>query len=370
MKQTVAISTFAGMLARQSGYTADFCERFVVEMFKTVADALKDSNEVTIKGLGRFSADEAGNVEFAPDPAFAADVNAPFECFEPEPLDDDITDYMLSSGEDDARAVVAEGDIDEESTDDVYESDKDDNIDNSEADNMAEVSEIPSETFSDTTICSIDESADGNTEPELASQMLLPENAELHEDIELTANDRADDEICTDEETKCPIKRRRPLWAFVCGVAVGAAIGAAATYITITPRAKSETNDQIRENEQEVADELGEISPAAPTDTIAIQPELDPAEKIEAGKTEKKDSVVYDTVTTTLAQLSRKHFGSYEFWVYIYEENRDVISNPDKVESGTRVRIPDVDKYDIDANDRNSINKALKKSQEISGHKK
>ena len=105
MKQTVAISTFAGMLARQSGYTADFCERFVAEMFKTVADTLKDSNEVSIKGLGKFSADEAGNVEFTPDHAFAADVNAPFECFEPEPLDDDITDDMLSEEDNDPTVV-------------------------------------------------------------------------------------------------------------------------------------------------------------------------------------------------------------------------------------------------------------------------
>lgn len=368
MKQTVAISTFAGMLARQSGYTADFCERFVVEMFKTVADALKDSNEVSIKGLGKFSADEAGNVEFTPDLAFAADVNAPFECFEPEPLDDDITDDMLSE-EDNDRTVVTEGDIDKESTDDVSESDKDDNIDNSEADNMAEASEMPTETFSDTTICPIDESVDDTIEPGLVSQMLSSENAEMHEDVELPANDGVDEAIL-DENTEYPAKRRRTLWAFVCGVAVGAIIGAAATYIAITPRAKSETNDQIRENEQEVADELGEISPVAPIDTIAVQPEVATAENTETEKTEKKDSVIYDTVTTTLAQLSRKHFGSYEFWVYIYEENRDVISNPDKVESGTRVRIPDVDKYDIDANDRNSINKALKKSQEISGHKK
>lgn len=370
MKQTVAISTFAGMLARQSGYTADFCERFVAEMFKTVADALKDSNKVTIKGLGRFSADEAGNVEFTPDPAFAADVNAPFECFEPEPLDDDITDDMLSSEEDNDRTVVTEEDIVEEPSETPTVSDDNSYVEDIEVDSTAETTEMPTETISDTTICPIDESVDDTIEPGLVSQMLSSENAEMHENDELTVNDGADDVICTDDETECSPKRRRPLWAFVCGMAVGAVIGATATYLAIAPRAKAETNDQIRENEQEVAEELGEISPAAPTDTIAIQQELDPTEQTEVEKNEKKDSVVYDTVTTTLAQLSRKHFGSYEFWVYIYEENRDVISNPDKVESGTRVRIPDVDKYDIDANDRNSINKALKKSQEISGHKK
>lgn len=369
MKQTVAISTFAGMLARQSGYTADFCERFVAEMFKTVADTLKDSNEVSIKGLGKFSADEAGNVEFTPDHAFAADVNAPFECFEPEPLDDDITDDMLSE-EDNDPTVVKEEDIVEEPSETPTVSDDDSYVEDIEVNSIAETTEIPVETFSDTTLCPNDESADETTDPELASKALLSENVEMHENDELTVNDGADDEICTDDETECSPKRRRPLWAFVCGMAVGAVIGATATYLAIDPRAKAETNEQIRENEQEVADELGEISPIAPIDTIAVQPEVATAENTETEKTEKKDSVVYDTVTTTLAQLSRKHFGSYEFWVYIYEENRDVISNPDKVESGTRVRIPDVDKYDIDDKDRNSINKALKKSQEISGHKK
>ena len=115
MKQTIAISAFAGMLARQSGYTSDFCEHFVLEMFKTVADALKESNEVTIKGLGQFSVDESGNVEFSPDPVFAADVNAPFDCFEPEPLDEDVTDEILSADEEnisyDSSAKAVENEL-------------------------------------------------------------------------------------------------------------------------------------------------------------------------------------------------------------------------------------------------------------------
>lgn len=95
MKQTVAISAFAVMLARQSGYTVDFCERFVIEMFKTVADALKESSSVSIKGLGKFTVDDSGNVKFLPDDSFAAEINAPFDCFEPESLDDSTTEEML-----------------------------------------------------------------------------------------------------------------------------------------------------------------------------------------------------------------------------------------------------------------------------------
>ena len=46
------------------------------------------------------------------------------------------------------------------------------------------------------------------------------------------------------------------------------------------------------------------------------------------------------------------------FWVYIYEENKDVIKNPNQVPIGTRLTIPSASKYDIDANNRTSVEKA------------
>ena len=55
---------------------------------------------------------------------------------------------------------------------------------------------------------------------------------------------------------------------------------------------------------------------------------------------------------------------------YIYEENKDVISDPDLVEPNTKVRIPNAAKYGIDANNRTSINNALNKSQEIARQRK
>ena len=63
-----------------------------------MTDELKDSNSVTIKGFGRFYVTETGNVEFSPDTNFAADVNAPFDCFEPEILADEITERQLLIG--------------------------------------------------------------------------------------------------------------------------------------------------------------------------------------------------------------------------------------------------------------------------------
>ena len=78
-------------------------------------------------------------------------------------------------------------------------------------------------------------------------------------------------------------------------------------------------------------------------------------------------AVITDTVTTqiVLSTLSDKYYGSPWFWVYIYEENKSFISDPDNVPPGTAVVIPPAEKYGIDANDPASLKKAQRRSWEI-----
>lgn len=59
-----------------------------------------------------------------------------------------------------------------------------------------------------------------------------------------------------------------------------------------------------------------------------------------------------------LTTLARKYFGHKAFWVYIYEENRGIIKNPNQVPIGTRVVIPDAAKYHIDAKNSRSVDEA------------
>lgn len=74
--------------------------------------------------------------------------------------------------------------------------------------------------------------------------------------------------------------------------------------------------------------------------------------------------VVIDTIRrgVFLTNMSYKHYGHKAFWVYIYEENRNVISNPDNVPVGTVITIPPAQKYGIDVNDTTAINVALEKA--------
>lgn len=61
----------------------------------------------------------------------------------------------------------------------------------------------------------------------------------------------------------------------------------------------------------------------------------------------------------TLRLLSLELFGDKAFWVYIYQENIDIIPNPNIVSSGLKLKIPDIDKYFIKKDDSESISKAI-----------
>ena len=74
------------------------------------------------------------------------------------------------------------------------------------------------------------------------------------------------------------------------------------------------------------------------------------------------DTITSKVVLTTLAE---KYYGSQWFWVYIYEENKDIITDPNNVRPGTAVVIPPAEKYGIDVNDRASLKKAQRRSWEL-----
>ena len=66
-----------------------------------------------------------------------------------------------------------------------------------------------------------------------------------------------------------------------------------------------------------------------------------------------------------LTNISLKYYGHKCFWVYVYEENKQIIANPNNVPIGTVIAIPQPQKYGIDANDTTAINVALQKASHI-----
>jgi hypothetical protein len=59
-----------------------------------------------------------------------------------------------------------------------------------------------------------------------------------------------------------------------------------------------------------------------------------------------------------LTLISRRYYGSKDFWVYIYEANKEKIPNPDQIAQGTLIRIPRLDARLIDVSNPRCLTKA------------
>lgn len=86
---------------------------------------------------------------------------------------------------------------------------------------------------------------------------------------------------------------------------------------------------------------------------ISAQPEKQYPESLTLGKGE------------TLRTIALDLFGNKEFWVYIYQENIHNINNPNVIPVGTELLIPDISKYDIDADNPQSIAIAKERGERI-----
>lgn len=107
------------------------------------------------------------------------------------------------------------------------------------------------------------------------------------------------------------------------------------------------------------------------TDKNAVLP-ADSLSNIQGSDSIAIDSQKLQPVTTikisygdTMRKLGLEHYGHKVFWVYIYEENKSVIKDPNNVPIGTELVIPPVSKYGIDANNTESIERAKKLEAEL-----
>ena len=89
--------------------------------------------------------------------------------------------------------------------------------------------------------------------------------------------------------------------------------------------------------------------PDVDTSTVAIteqdialvnDPTTDPEKPAE-------DTIRYDVISGNrfLTTMAREYYGHQDYWSYIYKENEANLHHPDKIRPGTRVIIPDFEKY-------------------------
>ena len=68
---------------------------------------------------------------------------------------------------------------------------------------------------------------------------------------------------------------------------------------------------------------------------------------------------------STLRQVALENYGDKVFWVYIYEHNKNIIKDPDKVPVGTVIQLPAASVYGIDPKNSYSVQRARQKQTQM-----
>ena len=387
MNSKITLVELARLMAESTSTTSRMCELFLRELFTTVSQALINGESVKIKGIGTFKVTPVkprksvnvttgdpmeikgyNKVTFTPDKKLAEAVNQPFAQFETVFINDAVSDEKLA--EIDARYPSAFNENNENPTPSAPSEVIEQNVSAPEPKPTPEPEPEPEPVV--------------EPEPPIASE---PE---------------PEPEPVADEE---PVGRRA-LAAF--GVPMGPEPEPEPIKQTPVASPQAVVPDSSPANEPDDEEEDNFYRPAPRN---AYTPTQEQISRYRAGKNRKwlwllpalllvgvlcwlftrgggkaddssenvipqadtvvaevaEPAVITDTVTTqiVLSTLSDKYYGSPWFWVYIYEENKSFISDPDNVPPGTAVVIPPAEKYGIDANDPASLKKAQRRSWEI-----
>lgn len=398
MNKKINFSELVELLAQQQNCPKREAENFLRELVNVMGDAISSGEVLRINGLGVFKpiwveARSSVNVQtgepyvipghfklsFTPTKSVREAVNEPFACFCVEELPDD------------APLLNAPNTVDEIDSDDVESV-------------VEEVVEPVAEEIPESLLQSIEVSADETTpvEPELEpvlpdtpssiaiptlevvedeSETTFPDEVAQHEqpeeehqttdEIEHEIDDATNEQQDADEEPDDTPKSdtssayRRGLWVGVAVTAIIAIIALFMMYAYFAHYNKPQAPDQEQvetAQEQDLLVDTTRQAPALP-DTLPV---VDTTATAIVTPVESQ-VIVTDTVRrgVFLTNVSFKHYGHKAFWVYIYEENKGIINNPDNVPVGTVITIPPAAKYGIDANDTTAVKVALAKADTI-----
>ena len=347
-------------LSHETDTSEALCQSFVKELFAIVAERLMDGESVTLKGVGRFDVD-GGEVRFVADPDTAAAINSAFDCFEAIELADDFDgDEPVAEDETpDAAEEEAATTADETAgTEDVADESPADGAEPEEKECQTDwLEECEADSEEEKEECTAEADADDET---VAEETAEEETEETAEEAEETVEEEYDDE---------PQPKRggcRFAWGFLAGF-VTAAVVAAVAWVCLFGVVKKPLSQPAV-----IADDTAKVAAADSDSTAAVEkPQEQSEEKTAEPEKESKKAEQTFKVTNTayLSNISRKFYGHYAFWVYIYLDNKDIITDPDNLPVGAKLRIPAPEKYGIDKNNPESIRRAEIKALEIKNGK-
>lgn len=361
MNTILPLNRMAEILAVRVGIDTTTAENFIVRFFETIEAGLVSGETVTIKGFGTFRCED-DVVVFEPADDFAAKVNAPFEMFAPVELADGVDATTLfalmnkNAAEPVAEEPVAEKPVAEEPV---------------AVEVTTEVENEPPADEDTPVVVAKDSIAEKPAVIESPVEKDVPViEAELAEEDEEEAapEDNATEEATITEPIKAVIHDYVPhrrgvsrccvaLWLIV-GLIVGIIIGVFGGYLgrdkidmllgRVSADVSTMPNDSLSAT---VAEHPIDTMPVELTDSDIADindPTTDPETDVRIESVKPATPVeVYDTITSRrfLTTMARKYYGHQDYWVYIYKANSSKLRHPDKIRPGTRVLIPDFEKY-------------------------
>ena len=368
--EVVVFADLVALLAKSTGTTEALCDSFLRELLALGVEKLTSGNDFLVKGLGTFR-QIGGDVVFEIDNSFADELNSAFDCFEPIELDDDFDEELFGEAE---QETAQPTELVQPTTEELEDELPPLPADEPETDEAQPEESQPEDI-------SIDEPQ--VDEPDVLPPPIPEEDRLQPSEVSVAvteepSTDETIKEADSDANTVTPdydaeygydddSSSSKPRWqlfvyGIVCGIVVAVIAYFALAYFGILPTTQ-EQNVVVDTQIPSVADDtvvIDTIYPIKPhaVDTVSAQ-DADEAKVVEPEKEpEAKPVTCKVKASTTLCDLARRYYGDYHFWIYIYQENREKIKDPNNLQSGIVLVIPPAEKYGIDANNQESIDKA------------
>ena len=366
MNEKISFPDLVGLLSSKMNITKKEAETFLKEFFTVSTEVITSGEELRINGLGLFKpiwVEARGSINiqtgepveipghyklsFIPDKVLREAVNAPFSSFSVEVLNDHVPIEDMTA--------VPSQDIDENN--DIC------NTENVELQDSKEIREKEEEDEP------IEPAHEYIQEDTVSSQEIEKFQEEIIQpESETKVEEKEED--CYEDYLRKSASRKSFWWGVLSAFGIIIICLAGGIF--------------FMGNDSPYVVKIGEYTLSLGKQSIDSRPMNNNPESVVLPENKdtlsemEKDSVLKDSVISAsplaapevkpvietirsgvfLTTLARKYFGHKAFWVYIYEENKDVIKNPNQVPIGTRLTIPSASKYDIDANNRTSVEKA------------
>ncbi len=406
MNQKVTLPKAARLIAESTGLGVRQCEDFLKGLAEIITESLSEGEQVKVKGLGTFRVTQvegrksvdvstgepnriAGHtkVVFIPNRELAAKVNAPFEFFEAVEIGENVDESDLEDIVNDEAAVTGatpdapEIEVEIEETGDCeVETEEFDTVESEETETSEPDTEVAEEINKETSAHEPDTEVAEDINEETEAHEPDTEVAEdINEEKEISEEDKGVSGVSHEEMDIDKDRRERKThrfgWGFItgfgaclCMIALGIGIG----LVMLWMRSKEERTiqeamvvEEVRisvPEESQAASELPAVKDEKQTDApvdeskekadgavVATSASDKEGTKVEGQENKDRKEPVYDTISKTryLTTMAKEHYGDFNLWPYIYEENKAILGHPDRIRPGTKVVIPPLSKYGV-----------------------